>query len=129
MTSYRVAEAADLIGVSYDTLRRWVESGRVKLSAPDSFPHTIEGSDLAKLAKEVARLPQEVRTTKTSARNRATGLVTRVLKEGLMAQVDVQCGPFRFVSLMSREAAEELALEVGDRAVVVVKATNVIIER
>ena len=131
VTTFRIREAAELLGVSDDTLRRWVDAGRV-LSVTDSAGRqAVEGAVLAHLAEEVARSsdrPQPRPVVLASARNRFVGLVTRVVRDTVMAQVDLQAGPHRFVSLMSREAADALGLEPGVLAVASVKSTNVVIE-
>ena len=124
---YRIAHAAALLGVSDDTVRRWVESGRLPaVDAPG--PVQVDGRDLAALAQQVATAPELGSPVAASARNRLTGLVTRVVKDTVMAQVDLQCGPFRVVSLMSAEAATELGLEPGVLAVASVKSTHVVVE-
>ena len=130
MNTYRVAEAAEILGVSDDTLRRWVEAGRVPAAVVDGRT-VVEGSDLAVLAESLAdsRDPDPGRAAAVSARNRLTGIVTRVKKDTVMAQVDLICGPYRIVSLMSCEAADELGLAPGVRAVASVKSTNVVVER
>lgn len=130
MTTYRIAEAAELLGVSDDTVRRWVEAGRIPAATTDGRT-TVAGTDLARLAEELADHPDRDRTraNAVSARNRLTGIVTKVTKDTVMAQVDVICGPHRMVSLMSAEAADELDLRPGVRAVVSVKSTNVVVER
>ncbi len=130
MTSYRVAEAAELLGVSDDTVRRWVEAGRVP-SETESGRTVIAGRDLAVLAESLAEHPDRERTraAAVSARNRLTGIVTKVTRDTVMAQVELICGPYRMVSLMSSEAAEELGLEPGVRAIASVKSTNVVVER
>ncbi|GAA2007343.1 TOBE domain-containing protein [Nocardioides kribbensis] len=130
MTTYRIAEAAELLGVSDDTLRRWVDSGRVAAMRPDG-PAVIAGADLAGLAETLVDEPDRERTraSAVSARNRLVGIVTRVRKDTVMAQVDLVCGPYRLVSLMSAEAADELGLERGVRAIASVKSTNVVVER
>ena len=122
MTAFTVREAAALLGLSDDTVRRWADSGRLTLSGT---PATIDGVELAALAQE---LGTEVGASTSSARNRFTGIVTRVTKDGVMAQVELQAGPFRVVSLISREAADELGLEPGVLATASVKATNVGVE-
>jgi len=131
VTTFRIRAAAELLGVSDDTLRRWVDAGRV-LSVTDSAGRqAVEGAALAHLAEEVARSsdrPQPRPVVLASARNRFVGLVTRVVRDTVMAQVDLQAGPHRFVSLMSREAADALKLEPGVLAVASVKSTNVVIE-
>ena len=130
MTSYRIAEAAELLGVSDDTLRRWVEAGRVASSRQDGRT-VVLGADLAALAESLAEHPdrEATRAAAVSARNRLAGIVTRVKKDTVMAQVEMICGPYRMVSLMSSEAAEELGLEPGVRAIASVKSTNVVVER
>ncbi len=130
VTSYRIAEAAELLGVSDDTVRRWVESGRVNAEQVEGRT-TIPGADLAALAESLADHPDRERTraSAVSARNRLDGIVTKVIVDKVMAQVDVICGPYRMVSLMSAEAAHELALEPGVRVTVSVKSTNVVLER
>jgi molybdopterin-binding protein len=128
---YRIREAAELLGVSDDTLRRWVESGRVASDSDESGRQVIQGAALAQLAEEVAastERPEPRPVVSESARNRFVGLVTRVLRDTVMAQVDIQAGPHRFVSLMSREAADQLGLEPGVLAIAAVKATNVVVE-
>ena len=128
MVSYRIAEAALLLGVSDDTIRRWIEAGRLTPS-PDTSPTTVEGAELAALAQAQAVNPEaDERAHTVSARNRLTGLVTRVQRDGVMAQVDLICGPYRMVSLMSAEAADELGLAPGVRATASVKSTNVVVE-
>ncbi len=130
MPQFRIGQAASLLGVSDDTVRRWVDDGRLAARRDDAGRMVVDGAELARFAQELAerrRLP-EVGGVSTSARNRFTGLVTRVLRDGVMAQVDLQCGPFRVVSLMSAEAVEELGLTPGSLASAVVKATTVVVE-
>ena len=127
MTHLRISEAAELLSVSDDTVRRMVDSGRLPATKDDAGRLVVAGADLATVAVEVASPPAPGPVTDESARNRMRGIVTRVLKDTVMAQVEMQCGPFRVVSLMSREAAEELHLEVGSVAVASIKATNVIV--
>ena len=130
MTTYRIAEAAELLGVSDDTLRRWVEAGRLASTQEDGRT-VVAGVDLATLAESLADHPDRAatRAAAVSARNRLAGIVTRVKKDQVMAQVELICGPYRMVSLMSSEAAEELGLEPGVRAIASVKSTNVVVER
>ena len=120
--NFKVGEAAQLLGVSDDTVRRWADSGRLTLSGT---PASIDGVELAALAQE---LGTEAQSSTASARNRFTGIVTKVTKDTVMAQVELQAGPFRVVSLISREAVDELGLEPGVLATASVKATNVGIE-
>ncbi|WP_028049307.1 molybdopterin-binding protein [Cellulomonas sp. URHD0024] len=131
MPTYRIKDAADLLGVSADTVRRWAESGRVATTTDPSGRQAIDGAVLARfaedLAKDAAQLPPGD-IAAASVRNRFTGLVTRVVRDTVMAQVEIQSGPHRVVSLMSREAADELGLEPGVLAVAAVKATNVSVE-
>lgn len=129
MPSFRIAEAAELLGVSDDTVRRWIESGRLSVTTGHG-PRLVDGAELAKFAQQRAAGEPLTSTPVVgqSARNRVVGLVTNVKRDIVMAQVDVQAGPFRLVSLMSREAADELALEPGSLVVASVKATNVVVE-
>ena len=126
MRSYKIAEAARLLGVSDDTVRRWVEQG--VLPVTKAAPAEIPGDALAERAVELGRAASDPTDVLSSARNRFVGLVTRVQVDGIMAQVDIQAGPHRVVSLLSAEAVADLGLEVGSLAVAVVKATNVIVE-
>lgn len=128
MTQMRVRDAATFLGVSEDTVRRWIEKGTLEASHDTSGRKVLEGVEVARLARELAVTPELHGTTASSARNRFTGLVTRVVTDTVMAQVELQCGPFRVVSLMSSEAARELGLEAGRVASAVVKATQVVIE-
>lgn len=128
MAHYRISEAAQLLGVSDDTVRRWVDSSDLVLSLDDAGRQVIAGTDLAARAVELAQAPHDPSTVGRSARNRFVGLVTRVVTDQVMAQVEIQSGQHRVVSLLSAEAVRELGLEVGSLAVAVVKATNVIIE-
>ncbi len=130
MGSFRIKQAAGLLGVSDDTVRRWIDAGRVPVTTDDAGRQIIDGAPLAALAEELAKNPGgdgAPAIAGQSARNQLTGLVTRVLRDTVMAQVDLQCGPFRIVSLMSREAADELGLEPGVLAVASIKSTNVVI--
>ena len=131
VTQFKVSEAAALLGVSDDTVRRWADAGRLTLQRSGSGPSTVDGAQLAALAQELAAesaLAEAFPNHKASTRNRLTGIVTRVTKDGVMAQVELQAGPFRVVSLISREAADELGLEPGSLAVASVKATTVVVE-
>lgn len=126
MTSYRIADAARLLGVSDDTVRRWIDHGALPVTG-DS-PARIPGTALAEHAQRLADAPGDDSDLLSSARNRFTGLVTRVQIDGVMAQVDIQAGPHRVVSLLSAEAAHQLDLQPGSLASAVIKATNVIVE-
>jgi molybdopterin-binding protein len=131
VTVYRLAEAASLLGVSDDTLRRWAEARRFEPARTTDGHAGIEGVALADLAREVGDLPADApegSPYRTSARNSLRGIVTRVVRDSVMAQVDMCCGPYRVVSLMSREAADALQLEPGVVAVASIKATNVVVE-
>ncbi len=131
MTNFTVKEAAALLGVSDDTVRRWAEGGRLTLHAGPNGRSHVDGLELAELAQAVAAesdLASAFPTSRASARNRITGIVTKVTKDTVMAQVELQAGPFRIVSLMSTEAADELGLEPGTLAVASVKATTVVVE-
>jgi molybdopterin-binding protein len=130
VTSYRVAEAAELLGVSDDTVRRWIDAGRLPAALGPSGRTEIAGADLATLARSLADTHPDgaPRASSVSARNRLRGIVTAVTKDTVMAQVELVCGPHRMVSLMSTEAAEELGLEPGVVAIASVKSTNVVVE-
>ena len=130
MATFRIREAAQLLGVSDDTVRRWADAGRFP-TVTDGGRLAVEGAALAAFATELAASadrPTVRPMASESARNRLVGLVTRVVRDTVMAQVELQAGPFRIVSLMSREAADELDLQPGVLAVASVKATNVVIE-
>ena len=128
MTVFRIGEAAELLGVSADTVRRWVDAGRLAAGRDEHGHRVIEGVDLAGFARAQAADAEE-RSEESSARNRLRGIVTAVVKDTVMAQVDIQAGPFRVVSLMSREAVDDLDLQVGSVAVAVIKSTTVVVER
>ncbi len=128
MTTFRIGEAAELLGVSADTVRRWVDAGRVAATRDEHGHRVIDVVDLAGFARAQAGEP-DGRTEESSARNRLRGIVTAVVKDTVMAQVDIQAGPFRVVSLMSREAVDALDLRVGSVAVAVIKSTTVVVER
>ncbi len=128
MTQFRISEAAELVGVSDDTVRRWVADGILSVSLDASGRQVVDGAALAEHAVRLATTVPDVGGIRRSARNRFTGLVTKVEIDGLMAQVELQCGPHRVVTLMSSEAARELDLGIGSKAVAVIKATMVILE-
>ncbi|MGC1210291.1 MAG: TOBE domain-containing protein [Micromonospora sp.] len=123
MTVFRIGEAAELLGVSADTVRRWIDAGRLVATRDEHDHRVIDGADLAAFV----RAPGHPELS--SARNRLRGIVTAVVKDTVMAQVDIQAGPFRIVSLMSREAVDDLDLQVGSVAVAVIKSTTVVVER
>ncbi len=127
MATYKVGQVAELLGVSTDTVRRWSDSGHLTMSRESSGQRRIAGADLARFLTETSPEPGE-RLVSESARNRFPGIVTKVEKDGLVAVVHIQAGPHRVVSLMTREAADDLQLEPGDLAVGVVKSTNVVVE-
>jgi len=127
MTSYGIGAAAELLGVSTDTVRRWVDAGRLPAERDEHGHRLIAGADLAGFARSRS-VGEHEGHTRSSARNRLRGIVTGVVRDQVMAQVELQVGPHRLVSLMSREAADELHLEVGDVAVAVVKSTTVVVE-
>ena len=127
MPSFRPSQAAELLGVSPDTVRRWADEGRLKTTKTDGGHRQIDGKDLARFLSEHAK-PSEPDVMVQSARNRFVGVVTRIERDKLTAIVEVQAGPHRVVSLITREGADDHGDDVGDLAVAVVKATNVIIE-
>lgn len=126
MTGIRIAEAAALLGVSDDTVRRWLDSGRLERAEQATGPQCVSARSLATLMAELA--PDPGQPARQSARNRLPGIVTRVERDGVMALVEIQAGPHRMTSLMSRESADELGLAPGVRAAAVVKSTNVVVE-
>ncbi len=131
MTIYRLAEAAELLGVSDDTVRRWADAGRFAPARTADGHAGVEGTALAALARSLAEIPAdgaEAASHRVSARNHLRGIVTEVKRDTVMAQVELCCGPYRIVSLMSREAADALGLDPGVVAVASIKATNVVVE-
>jgi molybdopterin-binding protein len=131
MPTFRIKKAASLLGVSTDTLYRWIEAGRIAAADDDHGLMAVDGVALAALAQELAESAdhtEDKMVVAHSVRNRFSGLVTRVVRDTVMAQVEIQAGPHRFVSLLSREATEELGLEPGMLVVAAVKATNVSVE-
>jgi molybdopterin-binding protein len=128
MPEFRIGQAAELLGVSTDTVRRWADEGRLATRRTEGGHRVVDGADLAAFSASMAEAPEPGAIGGQSARNRFTGLVTRVLKNDVTAQVEIQAGPHRIVSLMTREAADELGLEPGVLAVAAVKATTVVVE-
>ena len=128
MPKFRFSEVARLMAVSDDTVRRWVDAGRLSSTLDSAGRKVVDGAELAEFAKSQARSMEDTSGVARSARNQFVGLVTEVNADKVMAQVELQCGPYRVVSLMSREAADELGLEPGVLAVAVVKSTNVVVE-
>jgi molybdopterin-binding protein len=128
VSEFRIGEAAELLGVSGDTVRRWIDGGRLPARRDEHGHRAIAGTDLADFARGLGADADE-RADRSSARNRLRGIVTNIVKDTVMAQVDIQAGPFRVVSLMSREAVDQLDLEVGSVAVAVIKSTTVVVER
>jgi molybdopterin-binding protein len=128
VTKIRISDAARFLGVSDDTVRRWLDQGALPHEVDQSNRKVIDGRVLAEFAKNQANPAPDPSGVAGSARNRFVGLVTEVISDTVMSQVELQCGPFRVVSLLSTEAVRELGLEPGSVAVAVVKATNVIVE-
>ncbi len=128
MTQYRISEAARLLGVSDDTVRRWIAADTLAVAQDEAGRQVIAGTELARRAQETAVAPEDPSGIGSSARNRMVGLVTAITSDTVMSQVELQCGPHRIVSLMSTEAVRELGLEIGSLAIAVVKATMVIVE-
>lgn len=124
----RVRDAAAFLSVSADTVRRWVDQGVLPAETDANNRMVIDGHALARFAANQASPMQDPSLVQRSARNRFVGLVTNIIEDVVMAQVELQCGPYRVVSLLSSEAVRELGLELGSVAVAVVKSTNVIIE-
>jgi molybdopterin-binding protein len=128
MPSYRIGQAAELLGVSVDTVRRWADTGRLGTRRTEGGQRVVDGASLAEFMAGHWHLPEHDEVIARSARNRFQGIVTRVVKDEIVAKVELQAGPYRVVSLMTREAADELALAPGVLAVAAVKATNVVVE-
>ena len=128
MPSYRIGQVAELLGVSVDTVRRWADAGRLGATRTEGGQRVVDGAALAEFMTGLRHLPERDEVIAQSARNRFQGIVTRVVKDEIVAKVELQAGPYRVVSLMTREAADELELAPGVLAVAAVKATNVVIE-
>ncbi len=128
MASYRIGQAAELLGLSIDSVRRLTDSGRLQTVRSAGRQRLIDGSELARFAAALPEAQRPEVIVGQSARNRFPGIVTRVIKDRVTAQVEIQAGPHRVVSLMTREAADELGLAPGVRVVAAIKATNVVVE-
>src|SRR5262245_51078895 len=128
MPHMRIREAAKYLGVSDDTVRRWIDNGVIEAVRDESGRKVVDGYEVAMVARRHASTLDVPGGVSSSARNRFVGLVTDLQVDAVMAQVELQCGPFRVVSLMSSEAVRELGLELGSVAVAVIKSTTVIIE-
>ncbi len=125
---YRIGEVAELLTTSPDTARRWADSGRLRTRRTAGGQRVVDGAVLARFLLQLTKTREADVVIGQSARNRFPGIVTRVVKDRVMAQVEIQAGPHRVVSLMTREAVDELELSPGQRAIAVVKATTVIVE-
>jgi molybdopterin-binding protein len=128
MPSYRIGQVAELLGVSVDTVRRLADTGRLGARRTEGGQRMVDGAALAEFMTAKRHAPERDEVIAQSARNRFPGIVTRVVKDEIVAKVELQAGPHRVVSLMTAEAAEELGLAPGMLAVAVVKATNVVVE-
>ena len=128
MATYRIAQVAELLGVSPDTVRRWGEDGRLRVSRTDGGALGVEGADLAEYLRGRGAAYEPDSVMAQSARNRFTGIVSSVERDTLVAVVEIHAPPHRLVSLMTREAADELDLQPGDLATAAVKSTNVVVE-
>jgi molybdopterin-binding protein len=128
MSELRIGQAAELLGVSPDTVRRLASDGAIETRRTAGGQRLIDGASLARFVAEHSGLPEAGAVIAQSARNRFAGIVTRVVKDTVAAQVEIQAGPHRVVSLMTAEAVDELGLEPGMLAIASVKATQVVIE-
>jgi len=128
VATYRMGQAAELLGVSADTVRRWAKAGRLATTRTEGGRRVVDGKTLARFAASLAAHPDSGPVLSGSARNRFAGIVTGVVKDKVMAQVEIQAGRHRVVSLMTREAVDELGLTPGVLATAVVKATAVVVE-
>jgi molybdopterin-binding protein len=127
-STYKPGQAAELLGVSVDTIRRWTDAGRIKTVRTRGGQRLLDGADLARFLQGQSERREPDVIVNQSARNRFPGIVTKVTKDKVMAQVEIQAGPHRVVSLMSREAADELGLAPGVPAIAAIKSTNVVVE-
>jgi molybdopterin-binding protein len=128
MPDFGPSQVADLLGVSVDTVRRWCDEGRLKTVRSSGGHRSVDGADLARYLSEQSAAYEPESVMSQSARNRFTGIVTRVERDKLTAVVEIHSPPHRLVSLMTREAADELNLQPGDLATAAVKSTNVVVE-
>lgn len=132
MPQIRIQQAAQLLGCSDDTMRRWIEAGKVTAGHDEAGRQAVDGASLAALAQEQAASKGfdelDDRASHRSARNHLTGLVVKVHSDPVMSQVELQCGRYRIVSLISTEAVEQLGLAPGKIATAVIKSTSVAIE-
>jgi molybdopterin-binding protein len=128
MSDYSVGEAAGLLGVSTDTVRRWIDNASLEATRTENGRRRIEGVALAHFAQSLPEGSDPLVAASASMRNHFTGIVTKVVKDNVMAQVELQAGPFRVVALISREAVDDMGLVPGVMASAVVKSTNVSIE-
>lgn len=122
---YRIGEAAGLLGVRVETLRRWEREGKVRVTRTKGGQRLVPADEVARLLAERRDRPK---VTARSVRNRFPGVVTEVKKDGLAATVEILAGPHRILAFITREAADEMELEPGMHAVATVKATNVMVE-
>ena len=128
MSEFRIGQAAELLGMSPDSVRRLADSGQLATRRTEGGHRVVDGLALARLLAEHTGLPEAGAIVGQSARNRFSGIVTRVVKDKVAAQVELQAGPYRVVSLMTAEAVDELGLEPGMLAIAAVKATQVVVE-
>jgi len=127
-TTIRIGRAAEMLGVTVDTLRRWADDGRLKTIRSDGGQRLVPIDEVTRLIGERRRAATDRPIVAQSARNRFAGIVTRIDKDRVAAVVEILAGPHRLVSLMTAEAVDELHLKIGDEAVAVVKSTNGIVE-
>lgn len=128
MAMFRIGEAAVLLGVSADTVRRWADQNRLRTTRTEGGQRLVDGIDLAKIAAERSQPHEFEELLGRSARNRFVGIITAVKKGDVVSQVEIQAGPHRVVSLLTSEAVDDLGLEPGKLALAIVKSTNVVIE-
>jgi Molybdopterin-binding protein len=124
----RIGQAAEMLGVTVDTIRRWETEGRLRVERTVGGQRQVALGEVTRLLAERRRTGADRPIVAGSARNRFPGIVTRIEKDRVAAVVEILAGPHRIVSLMTAEAVDEMGLKVGDEAVGVVKATNVIVE-